>query len=44
MSLIEYHSQPLLRDPIMLVAFAGWNDAAEAATATVKFLIDKWTP
>ncbi len=44
MSFITYHSQPLLRDPIMLVAFAGWNDAAEAATATVKFLIDKWKP
>ena len=44
MSFIEYHSQPLLRDPVMLVAFAGWNDAAEAATATVKFFIDKWKP
>ena len=28
----------------MIVAFAGWNDAAESATTAVKFLIDKWKP
>ena len=44
MSFIQYHSQPELRDPIMIVAFAGWNDAAESATTAVKFLIDKWKP
>lgn len=44
MSFIQYLSQPELRDPIMIVAFAGWNDAAESATTAVKFLIDKWKP
>ncbi len=44
MSFIQYHSQPELRDPIIIVAFAGWNDAAESATTAVKFLIDKWKP
>ncbi len=44
MSFIQYHSQPELRDPIILVAFAGWNDAAESATTAIKFLIDKWKP
>ena len=44
MSYIQYQSQPELRDPIMLVALAGWNDAAEAATTAIKFLVDKWTP
>ena len=44
MSYIQYHSQPELRDPIAIVAFAGWNDAAESATTAVKFLIDKWKP
>ncbi len=44
MSFIQYQSQPELRDPIMIVAFAGWNDAAESATTAVKFLIDKWKP
>lgn len=44
MSFVQYHSQPELRNPIMIVAFAGWNDAAESATTAVKFLIDKWKP
>ena len=32
---------PPLRDPVLLVAFAGWNDAASAATAAGKALIGK---
>jgi len=44
MSYIQYQSQPELRDPIVLVALAGWNDAAEAATTAIKFLVDKWKP
>jgi hypothetical protein len=32
---------PPLRDPVLLVAFAGWNDAASAATAAGKALIEK---
>ncbi len=44
MSFIEYQSQPELREPIIIVAFAGWNDAADSATTAVKFLIDKWKP
>jgi len=44
MSFIQYHAQPILRDTIVIVAFGGWNDAADAATTAVKFLIDKWKP
>lgn len=44
MSFIQYHNRPILRDPIVLVAFAGWNDAAEAATTAIRFLIDRWKP
>ena len=44
MSFIQYHNRPILRDPVVLVAFGGWNDAAEAATTAIKFLIDRWTP
>lgn len=44
MSLIRYHKQPELRDPVVIVAFGGWNDAADAATTAIKFLIDRWTP
>jgi proteasome assembly chaperone (PAC2) family protein len=44
MSLIQYTNQPMLRDPIVLVAFGGWNDAADSATTAIKFLIDRWKP
>jgi len=32
-----------LRDPMLLVAFAGWNDAAESATTAAKFLCERWS-
>ncbi len=44
MSLIHYHNQPMLRDPIVIVAFGGWNDAADSATTAIKFLIERWKP
>ncbi|MET7280840.1 PAC2 family protein [Kribbella sp. NPDC005582] len=31
-----------LRDPVVIAAFAGWNDAAEAATGAVDHLIEQW--
>ncbi|WP_462417551.1 PAC2 family protein [Kytococcus sp. Marseille-QA3725] len=31
-----------LRDPVVVAAFAGWNDAGEAATAAVAHLIEVW--
>jgi proteasome assembly chaperone (PAC2) family protein len=33
---------PQLRDPWMVAAFEGWNDAAEAASGVVDHLIDEW--
>jgi hypothetical protein len=33
---------PELRDPVLLAAFAGWNDAAEVATGTLRFMIRQW--
>jgi proteasome assembly chaperone (PAC2) family protein len=42
MSLIHFHRQPILRKPLIIAAFAGWNDAADSATAAIKFLIDRW--
>ena len=30
--------EPVLRDPAMVIAFAGWNDAGEVATAAVRYL------
>src|SRR5437588_862006 len=44
MAYIHYHRQPELRHPALIAALAGWNDAADAATTAVKFLIDRWKP
>lgn len=32
----------VLRDPIMLLAFEGWNDAGESATSAMKHLLEIW--
>ncbi len=39
MDYVEYTERPNLRAPIMLMAFAGWPDAAEGATGALKYLI-----
>ena len=44
MAFIEYSQEPELRSPIRVAAFGGWNDAADAATTALKFLIDHWKP
>ncbi len=44
MEFIHYHSTPYLRDPVLVAALAGWNDAADAATTAIKYLIDLWKP
>ncbi|HTX71379.1 MAG TPA: PAC2 family protein [Rectinemataceae bacterium] len=31
-----------LRRPMLIVAFAGWNDAAESATSAARFLVRQW--
>src|SRR5262245_34635692 len=37
--MLTVHSRPeSLRRPILIMAFAGWNDAAEAATTAVRYL------
>ncbi len=33
---------PELENPLLIAAFAGWNDAAGAATWAVHFLLDRW--
>jgi proteasome assembly chaperone (PAC2) family protein len=32
-----------LRRPILILTFAGWNDAAESATGAAKFLRERWS-
>ena len=40
---VEIHKIPALRSPIMVLAFSGWNDAAEAATGAVSHLLGIWS-
>ena len=40
---MEIHQIPQLREPVMILAFSGWNDAAEAATGAVSHILGSWT-
>lgn len=39
---MEIYKIPALRDPVMIIAFSGWNDAAEAATNAAEHLLTGW--
>lgn len=39
---MEIYSLPALRDPILIAAFQGWNDAGEAASKAVEHLLSLW--
>ncbi|MGQ9571918.1 MAG: PAC2 family protein [Dehalococcoidia bacterium] len=43
MNYLEMDELPSLRSPLLLMAFGGWNDAGQAATSAVRFLIDQWS-
>jgi proteasome assembly chaperone (PAC2) family protein len=36
---VRWTERPQLRDPVLVCAFKGWNDAGEAATAAVSLLV-----
>ncbi|MFW6774983.1 PAC2 family protein [Nocardioides sp. CPCC 205120] len=40
--MIEFDDVPGLVDPLVIAAFEGWNDAADAASGVVDHLIDVW--
>ena len=39
---ITYDARPVLRNPILIAAFEGWNDAAEAASSALEYLQETW--
>ncbi len=39
---INSYASPVLRNPLLVAAFAGWNDASEAATFAARVLIQQW--
>ncbi len=42
MDYITQYASPELRNPVLIAAFAGWNDASEAATFAVRVLMQQW--
>ena len=39
---VRWLAQPTLQRPIVIAAFTGWNDAADAASNSVRHLIEAW--
>jgi len=39
---VEIYEIPPLRDPVMIVAFTGWNDGAEGASGAIEHLLAVW--
>lgn len=39
---MEIHKIPELRSPVMILAFSGWNDAADAATGALAHILGSW--
>ena len=40
--MIEFDGLPSLRDPVLIAAFEGWNDAGESASASITHLREVW--
>jgi predicted ATP-grasp superfamily ATP-dependent carboligase len=38
---LQLYAQPDLRSPTLMLAYAGWNDAGEAATTAVRYLLEQ---
>ncbi|MET0729221.1 MAG: PAC2 family protein [Acidimicrobiales bacterium] len=39
---VRWTLRPELREPVVLAAFEGWNDAGDAATTAARYLVDRW--
>lgn len=39
---VRWLDQPNLRRPVVVTAFEGWNDAADAASTALRYLADRW--
>jgi proteasome assembly chaperone (PAC2) family protein len=42
MDYVRWQDRPHLRRPVLLAAFEGWNDAADAASTAARYLRDRW--
>ncbi len=41
MNHVRWHAHPTLDHPVLVAAFEGWNDAGDAASGAVRYLIDR---
>ena len=41
---VVWTHRPALRRPVLVAAFGGWNDAADAASAAVEFIRARFEP
>ncbi len=39
---VRWLARPTLRNPVMVAAFTGWNDAGDAASNSVRHLVESW--
>ena len=44
MSDVIWNERPVLRRPVLVAAFSGWNDAGDAASAAVEFVSARFEP
>ena len=42
MELVHWVDHPVLRRPLFVIAFEGWNDAGDAATLAVDYFAQEW--
>jgi len=43
MDYVRWQDRPELREPVLIAAFEGWNDAADAASTAARYLRDLWS-
>lgn len=43
MDYVRWQDRPELRRPVLIAAFEGWNDAADAASTAARYLRDRWS-
>jgi proteasome assembly chaperone (PAC2) family protein len=41
---VRWQRRPALRNPVVIAAFEGWNDAGDAATVAARWLRQRWAP
>ena len=39
---LRWINRPVLRQPVVIAAFEGWNDAGDAASTAARYLLNRW--